>query len=44
VVTELTERVRGMGPMMEFKDLEKEEPWSGALESPELEKVYQAIP
>ena len=37
VVTELTERVRAMGPMREFKELEAEEPWSGALTEPELQ-------
>jgi F420-non-reducing hydrogenase iron-sulfur subunit len=43
VVTELTERVRAMGPMKEFKDLGLEEHWSGAVDTKELKEVYQAI-
>lgn len=43
VVTELTERVRGMGPMQEFKALELEEQWSGAINTPELKEAYKAI-
>jgi F420-non-reducing hydrogenase iron-sulfur subunit len=43
VVTELTERVRAMGPMPEFRELALEEPWSGALETKELQELYQAI-
>ena len=43
VVTELTERVRAMGPMREFRELEAEEPWSGALVDPELQAAYQTI-
>jgi hypothetical protein len=43
VVTELTERVRNMGPMVEFKALEDEEQWSGALSTPELRAAFDAI-
>lgn len=43
VVTELTERVRAMGPMQEFKALELEEQWSGAINTPELKEAYKAI-
>jgi len=43
VVTELTERVRAMGPMREFKDLALEEQWSGSLTTPELQEAYEAI-
>jgi coenzyme F420-reducing hydrogenase delta subunit len=43
VVTDLTERVRQMGPMREFKELEQEECWSGALAAPELREAYDAI-
>jgi coenzyme F420-reducing hydrogenase delta subunit len=43
VVTELTERIRAMGPMQEFKALELEEQWSGALTTPELKEAYKAI-
>lgn len=43
VVTDLTERVRAMGPMVEFKDLALEEQWSGGLTSPDLQSVYEAI-
>ncbi len=43
VVTELTERVRAMGPMNEFKELALEEQWSGKLDSPELKEAYNAI-
>jgi len=43
VVTELTERVRSMGPMLEFKELAFEEPWSGVLNTPELQEAYDAI-
>src|SRR5512140_3673576 len=43
VVTELTERVRGMGPMVEFKELEMEECWSGKIDSPELQQAFENI-
>jgi F420-non-reducing hydrogenase iron-sulfur subunit len=43
VVTELTERVRTMGPMTEFKSLETEEQWSGALTTPELREAFDSI-
>ena len=43
VVTDLTERVRAMGPMVEFKDLALEEQWSGSLNTPELQEAYDAI-
>ena len=43
IVTELTERVRGMGPMTEFKELELEEQWSGRLDTPELKEAYNTI-
>ena len=43
VVTELTERVRAMGPMTEFKELELEEQWSGQLDTPELQEAFKAI-
>lgn len=43
VVTELTEHVRKMGPMVEFKELEMEECWSGKVDTPELEKAYHDI-
>lgn len=43
VVTGLTERVRAMGPMREFRDLGLEEHWSGAVDTQELKEVYQAI-
>jgi len=43
VVTELTERVRAMGPMTEFKSLETEEQWSGALGTPELREAFDSI-
>ena len=44
VVTELTERVRTMGPMTEFKELELEECWSGKVDTPELKEAYDSIP
>ena len=43
VVTDLTEKVRAMGPMPEFKELEQEEQWSGALGTPELKEAYDSI-
>jgi len=43
VVTELTERVRSLGPMREFRDLALEEHWSGAVDTQELKELYQAI-
>lgn len=43
VVTDLTERIRTMGPMEEFKALETEECWSGALATPELQEAYNQI-
>jgi coenzyme F420-reducing hydrogenase delta subunit len=43
VVTEVTERVRGMGPMTEFKELEMEECWSGQIDTPELKEAYNNI-
>lgn len=43
VVTELTERLRTMGPMQEFKALELEEQWSGVIDTPELREAYKAI-
>lgn len=44
VVTELTERVRAMGPMREFRELDMEEHWSAHVNTPELQAVYNAIP
>ena len=44
MVTGLTERVRAMGPMREFKELELAEQWSGRLDSPELEEAFDSIP
>lgn len=43
VVTELTEHVRKMGPMVEFKKLEVEECWSGKIDTPELAEAYHEI-
>jgi F420-non-reducing hydrogenase iron-sulfur subunit len=43
VVTELTERIRAMGPMQEFKALELEEQWSGAIDTPDLQEAYKKI-
>ena len=43
VVTELTERVRSMGPMREFKELELEECWSGKIDTDELKEAYDNI-
>jgi len=43
VVTDLTEKVRAMGPMVEFKELATEEQWSGAIDSPELKEAYNQI-
>jgi coenzyme F420-reducing hydrogenase delta subunit len=43
VVTGLTERIRAIGPMTEFKELEAEEHWSGALETAELKEAYNRI-
>jgi hypothetical protein len=43
VVTDLTEKVRAMGPMTEFKELAMEEQWSGAIDTPELKEAYNAI-
>jgi F420-non-reducing hydrogenase iron-sulfur subunit len=43
VVTELTERVRAMGPMKEFKELELEECWSAQLDTQELQEAYNNI-
>ena len=42
VVTDLTVRIREMGPMTEFKELELEECWSGQLDTPELQEAYKA--
>ena len=44
VVTELTARVRAMGPMPEFQALEHEEQWSGARNTPELKSVSLRAP
>jgi len=43
VVTDLTSRVRAMGPMREFRELELEECWSGKIDTAELEEAYKAI-
>ena len=43
VVTDLTERVRGMGAMTEFKELALAEQWSGSLATPELKEAYNSI-
>jgi coenzyme F420-reducing hydrogenase delta subunit len=43
VVTELTERIRAMGPLREFRELEAREPWSGALDTAELTEAYEAV-
>jgi hypothetical protein len=43
VITDLTERVRAMGPLREFVALNAEEHWSAQLDDPELKAAYQAI-
>ena len=43
VVTDLTEKVRAMGPMVEFKELAMEEQWSGTIDTPELKEAYNQI-
>jgi len=43
MVTGLTERVRAMGPMTEFKELALEEQWSGAINTAELKEAFEAI-
>lgn len=43
VVTDLTEKVRAMGPMTEFKELAMEEQWSGSINTPELKEAYEEI-
>ena len=43
VVTDLTEAVRSMGPMQEFKALEIQEHWSSVVNTPELQESYNAI-
>ena len=43
VVTDLTEKVRDMGAMTEFKELAMEEQWSGVINSPDLKEAYNAI-
>jgi coenzyme F420-reducing hydrogenase delta subunit len=43
VVTDLTEAVRSMGPMPEFKALEAQEHWSSVVNTPELQESYNAI-
>jgi coenzyme F420-reducing hydrogenase delta subunit len=43
VVTDLTEQVRGMGPMQEFKALEVQEHWSSVVNTPELQECFNAI-
>ena len=43
VVTVLTERVRELGPMREFRDLEAAEHWSAQLDGAELQEAYKAI-
>jgi hypothetical protein len=43
MVTGLTERVRSMGPLIEFRELEQAECWSGKLDSPELQEAYESI-
>lgn len=43
VVTELTDEVRTLGPMPEFRELEREECWSGRVEDPALDQVYRSI-
>ena len=43
MVTELTELVRAMGPMTEFKELEREECWSGKIDTPELTEAFNRI-
>jgi F420-non-reducing hydrogenase iron-sulfur subunit len=39
----LTERIRAMGPLAQFKELELEEQWSGKLDTPELKEAYEQI-
>jgi len=43
VVTEFTEKVRSMGPLTQFSQLEAEEHWSGVLDTPELKEAYNNI-
>ena len=43
IVTELTEKIRSMGPLTQFTDLNDEEQWSGALSNPELKAVYDQV-
>jgi len=43
VVSELTERVRDLGPMREFRELEAEEHWSAQLDGAELQEAFKAI-
>jgi hypothetical protein len=43
MVTGLTEKIRSMGPMTEFKELELAEMWSGKVDTPELQEAYKAI-
>jgi F420-non-reducing hydrogenase iron-sulfur subunit len=43
VVSDLTEKVRSMGAMTEFRELALEEQWSGAINTPELKAAYNAI-
>jgi coenzyme F420-reducing hydrogenase delta subunit len=44
VVTELTESLKTMGPMKEFRALEGQEHWSSLINTPELQESYDAIP
>ena len=43
IVTELTEKIRKMGPLTQFTELADEEQWSGALSNPELKAVYDQV-
>jgi hypothetical protein len=43
MVTGLTEKIRSMGPMTEFKELELAEQWSGKVDTPELKEAYDSI-
>ena len=43
IITELTEKIRSMGPLTQFTELADEEQWSGALINPELKAVYDQV-
>jgi F420-non-reducing hydrogenase iron-sulfur subunit len=43
VITDLTERVRAMGPMREFIELDATEHWSAQLDEAELKAAYHSL-